>query len=69
MAAQSRAAAFAEIRNGTPVSKIAIPTHFIEPRSILEKFADAFTPYAYLLRAQQTEDPVQRLLEVHCLSA
>ncbi|KAI9337431.1 hypothetical protein BD770DRAFT_331746 [Pilaira anomala] len=54
----------AQLRKGTDLSRITLPTFVLEPRSLLEKFTDFMSHPELVVKASKTTDPVQRFVEV-----
>ncbi|KAI8877987.1 Oxysterol-binding protein, partial [Backusella circina FSU 941] len=54
----------AQLRKGTDLSRVTLPTFILEPRSMLEKFTDFMSHPDLVIRASKTTDPVQRFVEV-----
>ncbi|KAI7894189.1 uncharacterized protein EV154DRAFT_499597 [Mucor mucedo] len=54
----------AQLRKGTDLSRITLPTFVLEPRSLLEKFTDFMSHPELVVKASKTIDPVQRFVEV-----
>lgn len=50
-----------QISPGTPLSSITFPVHVLEPRSLLEKFADMFRHANILIDATKQADPLVRI--------
>lgn len=53
-----------KLRPGQDLSKVLIPSCFLERRSLLEKFADAWLHVDLLLEATALLDPLERFLQV-----
>ncbi|KAI7904108.1 uncharacterized protein BX663DRAFT_506449 [Cokeromyces recurvatus] len=53
-----------QLRKGTDLSRVTLPTFVLEPRSLLEKFTDFMSHPELLVKASKTTDPVQRFVEV-----
>ncbi|CAO0801731.1 unnamed protein product [Mucor circinelloides] len=54
----------AQLRKGTDLSRVTLPTFVLEPRSMLEKITDFMSHPDLLVRASKTSDPTQRFVEV-----
>lgn len=54
----------AQLRKGTDLSRVTLPTFVLEPRSMLEKITDFMSHPDLLVRASKTNDPTQRFVEV-----
>lgn len=54
----------AQLRKGTDLSRVTLPTFVLEPRSMLEKFTDFMGHPELVVQAAKTTDPVQRFVEV-----
>ncbi|KAI8345295.1 hypothetical protein EDC96DRAFT_521683 [Choanephora cucurbitarum] len=53
-----------QLRKGSDLSRITLPTFVLEPRSLLEKLSDFMSHPELLVKASKTTDPVQRFVEV-----
>ncbi|KAG1122331.1 hypothetical protein G6F42_011582 [Rhizopus arrhizus] len=53
----------AQLRKGTDLSRVTLPTFVLEPRSMLEKITDFMSHPDLLVRASKTSDPTQRFVE------
>eukprot|EP00708_Paratrimastix_pyriformis_P002637 GAFH01001388.1.p1 GENE.GAFH01001388.1~~GAFH01001388.1.p1 ORF type:complete len:494 (-),score=159.26 GAFH01001388.1:190-1635(-) len=49
---------------GMDLTRVTLPTFVLEPRSLLERYTDFLTHADFLLRAINTEDPIQRMIEM-----
>lgn len=54
----------AQLRKGTDLSRVTLPTFVLEPRSLLEKITDFMSHPELVVVASKTTDPVQRFVEV-----
>ncbi|KAI8981529.1 hypothetical protein BDB01DRAFT_794468 [Pilobolus umbonatus] len=54
----------AQLRKGTDLSRITLPTFVLEPRSLLERLSDFMSHPDILIGASKTVDPVERFVEV-----
>ncbi|CAO3628605.1 unnamed protein product [Mucor hiemalis] len=54
----------AQLRKGTNLSRVTLPTFVLEPRSLLEKITDFMSHPELVVAASKTTDPVQRFVEV-----
>ncbi|CEP11368.1 hypothetical protein [Parasitella parasitica] len=54
----------AQLRKGTDLSRVTLPTFVLEPRSMLEKITDFMSHPDLLVKASKTSDPTQRFVEV-----
>lgn len=54
----------AQLRKGTDLSRVTLPTFVLEPRSLLEKITDFMSHPELVVAASKTTDPVQRFVEV-----
>ncbi|KAL9654308.1 hypothetical protein ABK040_010339 [Willaertia magna] len=53
-----------QLRIGMDLSRIPIPCDFLEPRSLLEKLTDFMTHAHIITNAMDSEDPIERMLNV-----
>ncbi|KAI9480573.1 MAG: hypothetical protein EXX96DRAFT_480081 [Benjaminiella poitrasii] len=53
-----------QLRKGTDLSRVTLPTFVLEPRSLLEKITDFMSHPELVVKASKTTDPVQRFVEV-----
>jgi hypothetical protein len=52
------------LTSGQDLTRVLIPTFFLEPRSLLEKYTDLWVHPQLLLGVASLEDPVQRMISV-----
>ncbi|KAI8066259.1 uncharacterized protein B0P05DRAFT_589847 [Gilbertella persicaria] len=53
-----------QLRKGSDLSRITLPTFVLEPRSLLEKLTDFMSHPEFVVKASRTADPVQRFVEI-----
>lgn len=53
-----------QLTNGQDLTRVLIPTFFLEPRSLLEKFSDLLAHPQLIMGVADEDDPLKRMLDV-----